>query len=418
MHRFGIALLLSLLTAGAQQLETFDAVWKTVADKHWNPKQLEALPGGGSWQALREPYRARVAAAQSQSEVRTILREMIAQLGKSHYAIQGVEFDVNQKARKGGGTSPGFRIGDVEGKLVVTNRDAGVTAVQLGWELLAVEGTPLVKTLPAKESLQSSLRLHQSLQNQISGSGGETLDYEFRLPTGAKRTIPMAIPKADGSAGFGFVQGINVKREFALLGAKRDIGYFRLDMFLDVIRVLPEFEKAIGQCAKCRGFVIDLRGNPGGVAVMANALAGWFISGDGTKLGTMYQRDVELKFVVIPRLNGFSGPLAILVDGASASTSEIFAGGMKDIGRARIFGTRTAGAALPSIIELLPNGDLFQYAVANYVSESGKELEGAGVQPDVTVKYTLASLRAGKDLPLDTALDWIYASPAVNGTRP
>ena len=85
-------------------------------------------------------------------------------------------------------------------------------------------------------------------------------------------------------------------------------------------------------------------------------------------------RDSTIKFVVNPRLNTFSGPVAILVDGASASTSEILAGGMKDLGRARIFGTHTAAAALPSFFEKLPNGDGFQYAIANYVSEGGKPL--------------------------------------------
>ena len=49
---------------------------------------------------------------------------------------------------------------------------------------------------------------------------------------------------------------------------------------------------------------------------------------------------------------------------------------MKDVKRARIFGTRTAGAALPSVISKLPNGDGFQYAIANYISEGGKPLEG------------------------------------------
>ena len=74
--------------------------------------------------------------------------------------------------------------------------------------------------------------------------------------------------------------------------------------------------------------------------------------------------------------------LAILVDGCSASTSEIFAGGLQDVKRARVFGTHTAGAALPSVISKLPNGDGFQYAIANYISVGGKPLEGIGVTPD------------------------------------
>ena len=72
---------------------------------------------------------------------------------------------------------------------------------------------------------------------------------------------------------------------------------------------------------------------------MAMGMAGWFIAQPDQKLGTLYMRDTTLKFVVNPRLTTFSGPLAILVDGASASTSEIMAEGLKDLGRARIFGS-------------------------------------------------------------------------------
>jgi carboxyl-terminal processing protease len=99
--------------------------------------------------------------------------------------------------------------------------------------------------------------------------------------------------------------------------------------------------------------------------------------------------------------------LAVLVDGSSGSTAEILAGGLKDIGRARIFGTRSAGAALPSVIDRLPNGDGFQYAIANYISKGGKPLEGIGVIPDEEVRLTRRSLLEGRDAVLDAAIDWI-----------
>jgi carboxyl-terminal processing protease len=105
----------------------------------------------------------------------------------------------------------------------------------------------------------------------------------------------------------------------------------------------------------------------------------------------------------------YRGAVAILVDGCSASTSEILAEGMKDLGRARVFGTRTAGAALPSAIDKLPNGDGFQHAVADYISEGGKSLEGAGVIPDVEVKLTQEALLAGRDPVLEAAIEWIHS---------
>jgi carboxyl-terminal processing protease len=64
---------------------------------------------------------------------------------------------------------------------------------------------------------------------------------------------------------------------------------------------------------------------------------------------------------------------------------------------------------LPSIIERLPNGDGFQYAFANYVSESGAALEGNGVEPDVEVIPTREALLAGRDPALEAAVEWILA---------
>ena len=172
--------------------------------------------------------------------------------------------------------------------------------------------------------------------------------------------------------------------------------------------MMGQFGNAIQDCAKCDGIVIDLRGNPGGIGAMAMGMAGFLVDKPNLRLGTMYMRGATLNFVINPREGAYSGPVAVLVDELSASTSEIFAGGLKDIGRARIFGTHTAGAALPSIFTRLPNGDGFQYAIANYISEGGKPLEANGVSPDMEVRLTREALLAGRDAVLDAALEWIH----------
>jgi carboxyl-terminal processing protease len=189
--------------------------------------------------------------------------------------------------------------------------------------------------------------------------------------------------------------------------ADGSVGYIAFNAFLDPQRLMAAFGDAVEGCGKCEGFIIDLRGNPGGIGIMAMGMAGWFIAQPDQKLGTLFMRDTTLKFVVNPRANTFAGPLAILVDGSSASTSEIMAEGLKDLGRARIFGSHTAGAALPSVFEKLPDGDGFQYAIANYVSEDGEVLEGRGVTPDVEAPITREALLASRDPALDAAMTWI-----------
>ena len=178
-------------------------------------------------------------------------------------------------------------------------------------------------------------------------------------------------------------------------------------MFLDPVRISSQFADAVQSCSKCDGFIIDLRGNPGGLGAMSMGMAGWFLSKPNQRLGVMKMKDTELKFVVNPRPETFDGPVVVLSDALTGSTSEIFAGGMKDLGRAHIVGTTSAGAALPSMFERLPNGDGFQYAIANYISEGGKPLEGIGVIPDEEVRLTREALLAGHDPVVDAALAWI-----------
>jgi C-terminal processing protease CtpA/Prc len=106
-------------------------------------------------------------------------------------------------------------------------------------------------------------------------------------------------------------------------------------------------------------------------------------------------------------------PVAVLVDEGSASTSEILAQGLQDLGVARIFGRTTAGAALPSMIVRLPCGDLLQYAIAGYHSRSGKRLEGAGVLPDEVIPVDPGKIRDEGDPILNAALRWFEGSTGV-----
>jgi carboxyl-terminal processing protease len=173
-------------------------------------------------------------------------------------------------------------------------------------------------------------------------------------------------------------------------------------------------DKAVDAVRHCEGVIIDLRGNPGGVGGMVMGMGGHFV--DSVKpLGTMKLRGNELRFVVNPRrvdpqgqaVEVYAGPLAILVDAMTASTSEIFAAGMQAIGRARVFGELTAGQALPALASKLPNGDVLMHAIADYLVVDGTRIEGRGVLPDVLVPLTIESLAAGQDAPLQAALGWI-----------
>jgi carboxyl-terminal processing protease len=124
-------------------------------------------------------------------------------------------------------------------------------------------------------------------------------------------------------------------------------------------------------------------------------------------MGTITMRNGSLKVAVVPRPSPFTGPVAILIDELSMSASEVLAQGLRDAGRARVFGRRSAGAVLASTVERLPNGDGFQYPTARFEFPSGAVVEGVGVEPDVERGLTRETLLAGRDVVLEAAIEWI-----------
>jgi carboxyl-terminal processing protease len=83
------------------------------------------------------------------------------------------------------------------------------------------------------------------------------------------------------------------------------------------------------------------------------------------------------------------------------------AAGLQAHGEARIFGTNSAGMALPSMVDLLPNGDALQYVTSDLVDPNGVRVEGQGVRPDQVVALSRASLSEGRDVVLEAAICWI-----------
>lgn len=392
-------------------LQSFEYVWTTIRDKHWQTK-----PGGLDWQAIHDEFKPKIEAADSMDAVRAVIGQMLDRLHQTHFGIVPADLYSNLDASRGGETTAGIDVRVIAAQVLVTSVESGSSAamqgVRPGWEILKISGVdvaPIVAKLNETYagSTLRDLMLRRAMLARLATDADHPIAVEFL--DGADRHVSkmlaQARPKGD-LVQFGYLNPMHVWITSSKIG-NGSIGYVAFNVFLDPGRLMTTFGDAVAGCQRCDGFVVDLRGNPGGIGLMAMGMAGWFIAQPDQKLGTLSMRDNTLKFVVNPRLTTFAGPLAILVDGASASTSEIMAEGLKDLGRARIFGTHTAGAALPSLFEKLPDGDGFQYAIANYVSEGGQPLEGLGVTPDVETPITREALLAGNDPALDAAIAWI-----------
>ncbi len=411
------------LTAAQRQLnvDSFDMVWETIRDKHWDPEL-----GGLDWTAARDTLRPRAVAATTTAEARAAARALINLLAQSHFGIipadtyedaagivKGGKDSSHSAAAGEGATGLDIRLVDNQVLVVTVDdpspaKEAGITP---GWEIVRIDDEEIA---PLLERLDKALAGHHSISlirnravmARLQGDQGDTVQVDLIDGAGAEVSHTLILGAVRGvAATLGNLPTVYVWSETELLDG--NIGYFRFNYFLGIMEIMPAYNAAMTEFLDSSGIIIDLRGNPGGLGGMAMGMSGWLIQEKGHVLGTMYMRTGPLKFAVNPRARSFTGPVAVLVDELSASTSEIMAGGLKDIARARVFGRTTAGAALPSVIDKLPNGDGFQYAIADYISHGGVTLEGNGVAPDEVVIPTREKLLSGIDPILAAAHEWI-----------
>lgn len=405
----------------ATNVESFDHVWTTIRDKHF-----DASLNGVDWDAARAEFRPQVEQAATMPAARAVMQAMIERLGQSHFGIIPAQVYLEiQKWESGGGAGvTGIEPCVVDGLALVWRVRPGSPAdragVRPGWVIVAVADRKVADVVArVSEAFNASplreLLLNRAVRDGMMGEVGQTLAIEFLDGDDRPVKCDLELTAPEGKlARIGNLPATHLRFEAQPLDD--NMGYMTFNIWLDPAELMPRMQQAITEFKNADGVILDLRGNPGGIGGMAMGVAGMFVDQGGQHLGTMSTRETNLNFVVIPRAEVYRGPLTILIDGGSASTTEIFAGGMKDLARARLFGTRTAGAALPSIIERLPNGDGFQYAFANYVSAGGQPLEGQGVSPDVEVALSRRALLEGHDPVIDAAAAWIQEQRSGGAT--
>jgi len=164
-------------------------------------------------------------------------------------------------------------------------------------------------------------------------------------------------------------------------------------------------KQAIGNGAE--GIVLDLRGNPGGYLHVVVDIASEFLDGGIV----LYEADEEGN--IIEEHEADSGglavdmPLAVLVDGGSASGSEVLAGALQDRDRAPLIGTKTYGKGSVNILLQLSDGSAIYITTARWLTPDSNLIEGIGLTPDIEVEITEDDMVAGEDPQLDAALDYL-----------
>lgn len=407
----------------ALAVATFDSAWNRIRISYY-----DSTFRGHDWTKLRDELRHRAASAHSMDEVRTTIRTMFERLGDSHFMLIPASVVERWTVDTAHIDVPGdvgleFRI--VDGLPMVSRvaprSPSDLAGVMPGWVIERIGAVRIDSLMRAHRAEATrgergvlAVELPLSIMGHTVGQSGSSVRLVFRDASG--RRVEHTLVRRP-SPGFDFrvanlpPQHIRIESERRL---DRDgcIGLIRFNAW--VMPVMARIDAAVDDLRACRAIVIDLRGNTGGVAAMVMGVAGHFL--DSTEsLGTLTSRGLVMHYISNPRrtnprgakVTPFHGALAILVDGLSVSTSEIFAAGMQQLGRAHVFGEVTPGDALPSSVTKLPNGDVMQYVIADFTLADGRRLEGRGVTPDVVIPLRRLDLLGGHDVVLDSALRWI-----------
>ncbi|MSR67633.1 S41 family peptidase [Candidatus Peribacteria bacterium] len=198
--------------------------------------------------------------------------------------------------------------------------------------------------------------------------------------------------------------------------ATGSIGYVALNQFGD--DSVAELKKAISSFPKegLKGVVLDLRFNGGGYLEGAVDLVSMFLEvGD---VVTVEHRENEPE---IHRVTGSSilpdMPLVVLINGGSASASEIAAGALQDHKRAKIIGTQSFGKGTVQEIIELPGGSSLRVTVAHWLTPAGQDLGKKGVTPDIVVDRTVEQYQSGYDPQLLAAEVWLTEHEDVSGGK-
>jgi len=242
----------------------------------------------------------------------------------------------------------------------------------------------------------------------INGSSTESLnvDEAVNVIRGAVGTpVTLSIVRASSTKPVDItITRENIQIPLVNFEMKGDIAHITLLEFDQDAE--PLFYQALlkAQSNNAKGIVLDLRDDPGGYLEVAVDLAGYFL-----KPGSLVVKEVgrsvpEQDFSASGNGELATMPMAILIDGGSASASEILAGALHDDRQIPLVGAQSFGKGVVQQVEQLSDGSSLKITVANWITPSGVDIEHKGLTPDYPATTTDAEIKNGQDPQLDKAL--------------
>ncbi|MFS6826232.1 carboxyl-terminal processing protease CtpZ [Cyanobium sp. ATX-6F1] len=335
------------------------ASWSLVNQSFVDPSRFDQV----RWRRLRQKALERPIL--SSEDAYAAIESMLEPLGDPYTRLlRPADFATLRSNTEGTVTGVGLQLAlaDEEGSIVVVAPLEGSPAqragISSGSQVLAIEG-----------QAASDLGL-EATAAALRGPEGSEVHLSLVSPEGLLRDVTLERQRVDLQP---------VRSRLLEEGAHR-LGYLRLSQFSETVP--GSFQAAIEalEAAGMEGLILDLRNNSGGLVSAGLAVANGLL--DNQPIVETMDRDG----LGMPQQAGpgqlFGGPMLTLVNGGTASASEILAGALQDDGRSELLGSRTFGKGLIQTLIPLGDGSGLAVTVARYQTPSGRDIQNLGIEPD------------------------------------
>ena len=271
-----------------------------------------------------------------------------------------------------------------------TRGEFGGLGIEIGMEAGVVKViSPIDDTPAAKAGIKAGDYIVKIGKEQVQGKSLLEAVKLMRGPVGTSIDLTVRRKNVKKPLEFKIVRKIIEVKSVSskVMGKDKNLGYIRLKSFNEnsdkqFLKSVKKFEKN----NKIKGYVLDLRNNPGGLLTQAINITDFFLD-DGEIVSTKGRKISETRKFFARKGDETKGkPIVVLINNGSASASEIFAGALKDHKRAIILGENSYGKGSVQSIIPLKNGGGMRLTISKYYLPSGKSISEVGVTPDILVE--------------------------------
>lgn len=360
--------------------ELYDNVWRLI-----NTKYVDVSDNSQVWTRWRDKYKNKL---ETPEDAYVAIETMLSSLNDPYTRfLDPKEFAEETSSIKGSLKGIGVQIGLKDGNLVVIEPVAGSPAEKAG--LLADD-----RILEINGASTKGISIEKAAE-QIRGEIGTKVKLLVKRKD-SETPLTFDVTRAEIE-----VKAVSTKPPIEVK-VPDDIQYIRLTSFISK-NASGEIRDILVKSRDKKGYILDLRSNPGGLLSNAVIMSRMFLRPNETIVSTVdrygYKETVKSGGGKIT-----SKPLVVLINKGSASASEIFSGAMKDNHRATIVGEQSFGKGLVQEINKLPDDAGVNITIQRYLTPSGNDIHKKGITPDVVVKLTDENVKNKDDVQLKEAI--------------